>query len=120
MNKTAQPIVKDMHAISEPTDLLFKGDDIYFGKPHKNTIAFIDRLNAQMVKNVAVFGTYGGQEKIGADIQQMLRAKGINVISEVFVSPAQSWVFMNRNRPNDEDVKKASAFANRAARKVST
>ena len=111
LNITDKPISSDPSAFSAPVDLLFIGDGIYFGKPSKCTIAVINQLSPQTVKNVAVFATYGGQSKIGTDLQEMIKDKGINVICEPFICASQSWVFTNRRHPNDGDLKKTVRYA---------
>ncbi|MFD0896837.1 flavodoxin family protein [Loigolactobacillus binensis] len=115
---SAEPITKESISFSVPIDLLFIGDGIYFGKPNKNTIAFINQLTPQTVKNVAVFATYGGQGKIGADIKKMFNAKSINIIGEPFVCKGQSWILMNRKHPDKVDIKKASDFAKSMIRQI--
>lgn len=118
LNVSADPIPKEPNATSVPIDLLFIGDGIYFGKPNKNTLSFIQQLNPQTVKNVAVFATYGGQAKIGADMKTHLNEKGLHVIGEPFTCKGQSWVFMNRNQPNEVDIQKIAGFAKSIVEKM--
>lgn len=106
-------------SLSEPVDLLFLGDGIYFGKPNKSTIAFIEQLNPQTVKNVAVFATYGGQAKIGSDLRKLLMDKGLNVVGEPHVCKGQSWIFMNRNHPDQADFKEAVKYAKEVRSRIS-
>lgn len=101
-----------------PVDLLLLGDGIYAGKPNRRTVAMIEGLTPAGVKNVAVFGTYGGSDKIGADLQARLRARGLKVVGEPFVRKGQSWALMNRGRPNEEDLRAAAAFAKAQAATV--
>ena len=51
----AVPIGNAVTSLSQPADLLFIGDGVYFGKMHKETMAFLSQLSPAAVKNVAVF-----------------------------------------------------------------
>lgn len=114
LNVTAEPLGEEPLAFSAPVDLLFIGDGVYFGKANKRTIAFINRLSPDVVKNAAVFATYGGQNKIGMDIVKLLRDKGIKVISEPFTCKGQAWALINRKRPDENDLKAACEYAKAA------
>lgn len=103
---------------SEPVDLLFIGDGVYFGKPNKKTSLFIAKLDPKLVKNVAVFASYGGQKTIGNDISKLLQAKGIKVISEPFICKGQSWFVLNRNHPNSSELSKVREYASSIYAKV--
>jgi flavodoxin len=118
LNITAEPIGKEPVSFSEPVDLLFIGDGVYFGKANKWTASLIDQLDPKMVKNVAVFATYGGQFKIGADIKELLQNKGLKVVGEPFTCKGQSWLFLNRNHPNEADISKVREYAKNAVVKT--
>ena len=107
----AQKIGKDQAPFSEPVDLLFIGDGIYAGNPNKVTLSFIDKLTPEAVKNSAAFATYGGQPVIGERIANLLRDKGLNVVSEPFACKGKCWFFINRKRPNGEDLEMSRQFA---------
>lgn len=118
LSVSAQPIEKGKGAGSAPVDLLFIGDGIYFGKPHGDTDAFIESLDPETVKNVAVFASYGGQEKIGAELKKSLEDRGLHVLGAPFLCKGQSWALANRGRPNEEDIAAARAFAKDIASQV--
>ena len=107
----AQRIEKDQAPFSEPVDLLFIGDGIYAGKPHKETVSFIERLTPEIVKNAAVFSTFGGQDVIGARLAKLLQDKGLNVIGEPFSCKGKCWFFVNRKRPGENDLEMSRQFA---------
>lgn len=111
LNTIAEPIGKEQISFSDPVDLLFIGDGIYFGKANKRILTFIDRLDPKMIRNVAVFATYGGQVKIGTDIKKLLQNKSLKVVGEPFTCKGQSWLFLNHSHPNETDIKKAREFA---------
>jgi flavodoxin len=96
---------------SAAIDLLFVGDGIYGGKPHKKTTEFIAGLKPDIVKNAVVFATYGGQDHIGATIQKQLAQKGINVLNEPFLCKGKCWLLINRKHPDQADLDRARAFA---------
>lgn len=107
----AESVDAGVKGISVPVDLLFIGDGIYAGKIHAATAAFIEQLDADMVKKVAVFATYGGQSKIAADMKEQLRGRGLNVSEEVFTCRGKCWLVVNRNHPNEDELRQAKEFA---------
>ena len=108
-NISAEEIIEN-YALTEPVDLLFIGDGIYAGKMNSKTKSFINTLNSSMVKNAAVFGTYGGQDKVIAAITACLKEKDIHVCTESFACKGQSWFLANRNHPNKADLDRAAKF----------
>ena len=107
----AEKIGKEQAPISEPIDLLFLGDGIYAGKPGKETISFIEQLTPEVVKNAAVFATYGGQNVIGDRIAALLKDKGLSIAGEPFTCKGKCWFFINRKRPNESDLEMSRQFA---------
>ena len=105
---------EDTLSFSEPVDLLFIGDGIYFGKAHQKTRAFIRELDASAVKAAAVFATYGGQAKIGDEISALLREKGIRVVEKPFLCKGQAWLLLNRKHPTKAELSDAVTYAKRA------
>ena len=108
---SAEAITKD-HKLSAPIDLLFVGDGIYAGQINKKTKAFIGMLNSSLVKNAAVFGTYGGQDKAITTMTALLKDKGIHVCAESFACKGQSWFAGNRKHPDKADLDDAAKFGN--------
>ncbi|PYG87302.1 flavodoxin I [Ruminiclostridium sufflavum DSM 19573] len=95
----------------ENVQLLFLGTGIYAGKPDSKMVEFIRTLNTDRVKNAAVFGTNGGQDTAIETVKSLLREKGINVIDETFSCKGKYFLFINRNKPDSEDLKAAKVFA---------
>ncbi|OPX42713.1 flavodoxin [Ruminiclostridium hungatei] len=98
----------------ENVSLLFIGTGEYAGKPDSKMVEFIRTLNTNRVKNAAVFGTSGGgtaEGKAIATVKSMLREKGINVVEEAFSCKGKNFIFFNRNRPDENDVKCAREYA---------
>ena len=114
----AERIGKDNPAFKEPVDLLFIGSGVYFDKPHKKIVSLIKKLNPSVIKNAAVFGTYGNQSNIGEQIKKVLREQGINIIGEPFVCKGASVGTDNKGRPDAADLINAKAFAESIAVKI--
>ena len=100
-------------------DLLFIGDGIYAGKPSRAMLAFIEKLDAKMVKNAAVFATYGGQDKIGTDLIELLKNKGINIIGDAFTCKGEAWFIANRKHPNAGELQSVREFAKETMAQIS-
>ena len=114
----AEFISKDQAPPPEPVDLLFIGDGIYAGKPHKDTISYIERLTPVMVKNAAVFATYGGQAIIGERIAKLLQDKGLKVLDDPNTCKGKCWFIINRKHPNEDDLDKSRQYARSIAAKI--
>jgi flavodoxin len=112
LNVEAESLDKRQNiGIAEDVDLLFLGDGIYLGKPHKLTRVFISELDNRYVKCAAVFGTYGNQFKIGDDIKKLLEKRGIKVAGTPYTCPGSSIGKKNKDRPDENDLKMACEFA---------
>ncbi|MDD3881481.1 MAG: flavodoxin family protein [Eubacteriales bacterium] len=111
VNAKAEPIGSSAATISKPIDLLFIGDGTYFGKMHKKTVAYLSQLSPATVKNVAVFSTYGGQDKVGADISNLLQKRGLTVVGKPFTCKGKAWGLINRKHPSKLDLENARAYA---------
>ncbi|HCA29725.1 MAG TPA: nitric oxide synthase [Ruminococcaceae bacterium] len=104
-------IGKEKITFSEPVDLLFIGDGIYFHKPHRKTKALIKELGPAVVKNAVAFGTYGNQSEIGDQITTLLREKGINIAGKPFTCKGDSPGTDNQGHPDEADLHNARKFA---------
>jgi flavodoxin len=119
----AQAIGQDAEAIPpdyplENVGLLFLGAAVYAGKVDKKMEEFIRTLNSSRVKNVAMFGTNGGNENYFNSMRELLKAQGINVLEEVYSCRGKFFLFFNRKHPNEEDIRKAQEFAKAVYEKV--
>lgn len=95
---------------NEKIDLLFIGDGVYFNAINKATKEFIQSLSVKQVKAVALFSTYGGNNKAVEIMKNMLEKQNILVLKQSFECKGQSWLVMNRHHPNESDLKQAQAF----------
>ena len=110
LNVTATSIEDESSAFSEKVDLLFIGDGIYFGNASKKMRNFISGIDPNMIKNVAVFATHGGKEKIGTIIKELLEKKGLKVVGTPYVCLGQ-WLVFSKGHPNEEEVNGACSYA---------
>jgi flavodoxin len=94
-------------------DLLFIGDGLYAGKIGKETDVFIKTLNTKNVKKVAVFSTYGGQNRVGDIFKKALTEQGLSVCEETYSCKGKAWFFFNRKHPSEAELKAAKEFAER-------
>ena len=98
----------------EPVDILFVGDGIYWAKPHRTTREFFKKLDPALIRNAAVFATYGNQFKIGDDLRKLLQGKGINVVIEPFICKGASIGTKNQGHPDETDLQNVRVFAQNA------
>ena len=87
------------------------GSGCYAAKPGRKLRAFI-KVNDFRERRVALFGTSGDGQgtQIGA-LEELLKPMGA-IMEGSFHCPGR-FLFQNRERPNEEDLMKARAFANR-------
>lgn len=104
--------------LPENLELLFLGGGLYAGKIDKTMEKFIHMLNPDRVRNVALFGTTGGQDKGIQQMKELLEKQGINVLSESFLCKGRFFVFFNRKHPNEIDLQEAQSFAKRVVEKL--
>ena len=91
-------------------DILFVGASIYAGKINSDLRAFLKNLKNEQVKAVVVFGTAAGKNTPLKEITNILKPNNIVISGREFKCPG-SFLFVNRNRPNDSDLKNAEDFA---------
>jgi len=111
LNVEAERIQRNASAISESVDILFIGDGIYADNLSKAVISFINKLNPEIIRKAAVFSTYGKDHKACELMTELLKNRGISVVGKFFACKGQAFLFLNRNHPNTEDLKKAKDFA---------
>jgi flavodoxin len=95
-------------------DILFVGGALYAGKIAGPLRAFLETLTPEQVGKVAVFSTACTDQTALNEIKSILAPKNIPVAAESFHCKA-SFLFLNRARPNEEDLKNAENFAKRLA-----
>lgn len=111
--------LKDVSAnIIEEYDLIGFGSGIYYSKPHKKLINFVNELNNVKNKKAFVFSTSGRKKaEFNNLLKNELTKKGFEVIGEFnckgfdTVGPLKLIGGINKGRPNEEDFKNAEIFA---------
>lgn len=102
-----------------PVDLLLIGSGIYMHRVPKKVANLIKSLDGAMVKNAAVFVTYGGHDhELPSTMKEMLKKQGINVIDEVFQCRGQAFFIINRKHPNEQDLSAAKEYALNVVEKI--
>jgi len=100
-------------------DLIGFGSGIYFSKHSKKLLEFCTSLSNTEAKNAFIFSTRGlGPFKVfHRPLRKILYRNGFNIIDEFSckgfdtVGPLNIIGGINKNRPNEKDLKKAIDFA---------
>jgi len=102
-------------------DLIGFGSGIYFFKLHKSLLEFANRLSQSNNKKAFIFSTSGIKRttvlKRHKPLKTILQSKGFEIIGEFNCAGFDNFGLLkiiggiNKGRPNDEDLKKAEAFA---------
>jgi flavodoxin len=112
------------HVVSQ-FDLLGFGSGIYYSKHHKTLLAFVRRLPVMKNKKVFIFSTAGVSDRAVEKnmsknhrlLKDMLINKGFDIIGEFSCPGFITWGYFRllggryRDRPNQDDLKRASEFA---------
>ncbi len=98
-------------------DLIGFGSGIYYGKPHKKLITFVEELDQVENKKVFVFST-SGRGKPNKWLKENLSNKGFEVIGEFNCKGLDTYGLtkliggISKGKPDEEDFKNAERFAN--------
>ncbi len=96
--------------ITEPIDILFLGSALYAWQPDKNISEFIKTLSPEIIKNVVIFTTSASPNSPYPKIKKLLEEQGLNVSEKFYHCPGE-FLFANKNRPTEDDLKKIAEFA---------
>ena len=105
--------VKDAHGIQ--ADVILLGSGVYAAQLDESTKAFIDSLNSNCCKKVALYGTSAGGRKPFGMMAKRLERKGLVVDADFLYIPG-AWAFLNKGRPNADDLKAAAEWAVKVAK----
>ena len=101
-------------------DLVGFGSGIYMSKPHKELLAFADKLPQTQGGKAFVFSTSGqpnNSEKFHKPLREKLTAKGYIIVGEFKCTgfdtfgPFKLVGGLQKGHPNEEDLKAAAIFA---------
>jgi flavorubredoxin len=107
---TSAEKISDETSIGE-IDVLFIGDGNYGSNIHSKTRQCILRLENSKIKNVAIFGTYGGINTAVPKMKELLQTQGLHVVDDGFACKGKTWWIINRKHPTETDIAAARAFA---------
>lgn len=106
-------------------NLIGFGSGIYFSKPHKKLIKFIDSLNHIENKKAFVFSTSGREKPEFNDLlKNKLSKKGFEILGEFNCKGFDTWGplkligGLNKGKPDEKDFKNAEKFANSLKEKI--
>ena len=102
----AKPVDCDLE---EPVDVLLLGTSLYAGTYDVSVAAFIDR-NADKIGSIVNFGSSASGKSTLPKIKAYAEAKGIPVEERMYVCPGH-FLFLHKNRPNDQDLANVAEFA---------
>jgi flavodoxin len=103
---------------TEEIDLLFLGDGVYGSKASKKMRLFVDQMDAKKIRNIAIFGTYGGLVEVIEKRVSDLHDRGFNVVSDALTSKGRAWLVLNRHHPNQEELENAKQYAKRVLKEI--
>lgn len=98
------------------------GSGVYFGKFHRGLINLVKKISKQENKKAFIFSSAGMKKNFffnhsHSHIKKLLKKKGFLVIDEFFClaydtyGPLKLFGGINKGRPNEKDLNKASEFA---------
>ncbi len=96
--------------LTQTVDVLFLGASVYKLGIDKSVLQYIDRLNPAMIGEVVIFSTSAMADSGYSKLVDKLQKRGIAVSNKHFYCKG-SFLFMNKNRPNADDVAQAQQFA---------
>ena len=94
--------------LAEKADILFLGSSVYGGKPDAEVTSFIS-ANADRIGKIVVFGSTALKRSTLGKIKEEAAKHGTAVHDEEFSCPG-SFMFLHKNRPDDEDCRKLQSF----------
>ena len=103
---TAETVEKPLE---EKADILFLGSSVYAGGADESVKKFI-AANKDKIGRIYSFSTAAFPMSTYKNIKKAAEENGVSLAGENF-SCRGSFLMMNKNRPNDEDIKNAEIFA---------
>ena len=97
--------------LSEKADVLFLGSSLYAGNFDPAVGEFIEK-NAGKIGLIACFGSSASGRSTFSKLKAFAESKGVSVCEEHFDCFGH-FLFLHKNRPNEEDFAAAAAFAKR-------
>ena len=101
---------------TESSDTLCVGASVYAGSIDGKMRQLLAGLKPTQAKHVVVFGTSAGKKSALSEVKSILEPHGIAVSDDVFHCKG-AFLFANRGRPNEEDLKQAEVFGRKISDK---
>lgn len=95
-------------SLNETVDLLFLGCSPYGGKFHPQVGHFLE-YNKNKIKKIVLFGTSASGKSLYEEVKKLCEKLNIEIDSEYFDCKGR-FMFLNRKRPNEEDLNKLETF----------
>lgn len=95
--------------LSEKTDVVYVGSSLYAGSPDKSVYDFIEK-NAEKIGTLAVFGSSASGNSTYKKLKAFAEARGIHVFEKFYNCPGH-FLFMHKDRPDENDLKGIAQFA---------
>jgi flavodoxin len=134
--KVAKEIAKELNAdLKNPSEINFKdlkkyefigfGSGIYNGKHHQSLFNLLKDIEKQDNKKTFIFSTASIKyKKMHKSLRTELLSKGYIILDEFICKGYNNYSFLkyiggiNKNRPNEKDLKKAREFAIKIKEKI--
>ena len=119
LNADIYDVNKVSPEIIENYDIIGFGSGIYFGKHHKSLFKFLDKIS-KTNKKAFIFSTAGLpflKNIFHKELRDKLKDKGFKIVGEFCCKGYDTYsIFkliggLNKNHPNEDDIKKAKKFA---------
>lgn len=115
--RLAEAVAKELgvvaKSVDEPmngrADVVFVCASVYAGSPDKSVMTFV-KQNARDIGKLVVLSTSASGKSTHAKLKAAAEDMGVTVSDAFFHCPG-SFMMLHRNRPNEEDCRKAAAFA---------
>ncbi|MGP8188948.1 MAG: flavodoxin family protein [Methanobacterium sp.] len=118
--------LKDIKAdVVKDYDLIGFGSGIFYSKPHKDLMKFVEGLGNVEDKKAFVFSTSGRDKlEFNSMLKEKLSGKGFEIMGEFSCKGFDTWGpfkligGLNKGKPDEEDFKSAERFANSLKEKI--
>ncbi len=95
--------------LENKADILFLGSSLYAGGFDPAVADFIAKYGSQ-IGTLVCFGSSASGKSTFNKVKALAEEKGVKVYDEFYNCPGH-FLFLHKNRPNQEDLDKAAAFA---------
>ena len=116
----AQAVGAEARTVDQPlekfADIVFLGSSVYAGKPDPAVVKFIADT-AKSIGKIVVFGSACTSKSTYAAIKSAAAGQAVKT-AEMFFQCKGQFMFLNKNRPNDQDCADAAEFAKKQVKRL--